>query len=85
MIEITKDDKKVKLSIETGMYNSHSAVWLYWDCQNELFADLLAKQLRDKLRARMESIRQQAYNEGWKDKSSKRKKKDYFSGSTKLD
>jgi hypothetical protein len=78
MITISKDEKRVKVAIKTGLYQSSSEVWLYWNCESEMFAELLAKQLRTHIEQTVEAIRKQEYERGWKDKTKRRQKSTFF-------
>jgi len=74
MISIGRHGTKVKITIETGMATGGD-LFLYWECSNELFAELLTTRLQRKLADRIEAIRQEEYNKGWKDAKSKKKAK----------
>lgn len=76
MINIKRDEKKVKIEVETGI-DGHE-VWLYWNCSNELFARLLTRQLQKKFTDTVQAIRQEEYNRGYKDGRAKRGKNTWF-------
>lgn len=78
MIQISSNGSKVVVKLETG---------IGWSCEldynnfNEMNAVLLENQLNKKLNQRIEQIRREAYEAGWKDKSDKKRgKRTWFNG-----
>ena len=84
MININKHGTTVKVSIETGLIASSSDVLLYWECGNDVFAELLTNQLRKKLADRIQAIRQEEYEQGWKDAKAKKRKRTWFASVMRL-
>jgi hypothetical protein len=81
MISFTRDETRVRAEINTGTSVAASQLWLYWECGKELFADLLTAQLQKKLYEAIKAARRDAYNEGWRDKASRKTAKEtWFSG-----
>jgi hypothetical protein len=76
MISFSTDGYKLKLIVET---NKNYVLHLYWDCGKELHAELLRDHLHETLNGRLEVIRREAYEKGWKDAKAKRRKEDWFS------
>lgn len=57
--------------------------WLYhftWKTHDEAYAQMLAYHVNKSLKEKMQEIRQQSYEQGWKDAKAKRKKETWFSG-----
>lgn len=79
MVTINRDEKKVCLRIEHGAYWGDHALLLYWNCENELFAQLLSSQLDKHLAERVQAIRKEEYEKGWKDAKSHKTKETWFS------
>lgn len=80
-IFFSRHQKQVKASISTGQrepdMNSH--LFFYWNCDNELFAELLSGDFQNRLQKAIQKARQEEYLHGWADAKSKRKKKTFFS------
>ena len=58
-----------------------NAILMKWETQNEIFCALLADRLRDQLFEMMKKVREEAYDQGWRDaKSKKGAKETWFSG-----
>lgn len=82
MITISQEDKTVKLLFELSIGFTIQFEYLR---HGSMDATLLRMKMQENLNSRIEAIRREAYNEGWKDKTSHNtKKKEYFSGSIKL-
>lgn len=81
MINISRDKEVVQLKFDTGVgfyipfeYKRHC----------EMDAELLMARMQAQLNERIEMIRREAYNRGWKDKASKKvRKSEWFSGNIK--
>lgn len=84
MIKIERFEKKVRIKIEHGTYYNNAELWFYWDCDNELFAQLLANQLDRQLSDKMKAIRREEYEKGWKDAKGHKTKANWFSPLLKL-
>lgn len=83
MIRISRHNCSVKVTIETGLYNSSSEVYLYFECGNQMFADLLTQKLGNELSKNIQAIRQEEYEKGWKDAKAKKAKTKWFSAAFK--
>lgn len=83
MISISRYETKVKITVETGT-STGGDLWLYWECNSELFAELLTNELREKLTERLQAIRQEEYNQGWKHAKAKKAKQNWFAGVFRL-
>lgn len=77
MINISRTENVVTLTMESGLSSVPNVVFEY-KCSSVMCAEMLARQLRDKLWARTESIRQAEYDAGYKSGRSKTVKRKYF-------
>lgn len=77
MIDISRDEATVTITIESGLSSVPNVVFKYLSSSN-MCAELLARQLRDKLGARVEGIRESEYIAGYKAGRSKTAKRKYF-------
>lgn len=85
MIKIERHEKQVRVKIEHGAYYDSEEIWLYWNCNDELFAQLLTRQIYKKLDETIQKIRKEEYEQGWKDAKGKKKKQlEWFSPLLKL-
>jgi hypothetical protein len=77
MIYIKPKDKQVELKfnvdVGTGWNYSFS-----WNCNDEVYAQLLAAQMNKQLGNKLELIRREAYDQGFKDAKAKRAKREWF-------
>mgnify|MGYP001569010560 CR=1 FL=1 len=72
-----------KVVIVVEFYNGMAGdyTWKFTnDCGNERYAGLAASALQSQLQDKMRTIRQEAYEDGYKDAKAKRKRKNLFSG-----
>lgn len=77
MVSFTQDGTKVRVEVDpAGSGGAH--LYLYWECNRDILAELLAQRLQELLEHRLESIRRDAYSQGWKDRASKKKKMSWF-------
>jgi hypothetical protein len=77
MITFTRKERTINITIDT------SIEWQFvptLTCSDEPYAILLRQNLADKMYAELTRIRQEAYNQGWKDKSGHKPKKTWFTG-----
>lgn len=81
MINIFRDDKLVRVTIEGGPLNS--TYHFSFDCGDKHYAELLADRFNEQLWNRVENVRKLEYNQGYKDGRSKKEKKKYFYSSLK--
>lgn len=78
MIKFSRSEKKVFVNIATTMGNGW---WwhLFIECSDEPYAILLKERLEADMERKIESIRRESYEQGWKDaKSKKVAKKTWF-------
>lgn len=76
MIQFSRSGKEVLVTIKTGIGN-----WEYHpkiDCTHDIHAELLKRQLENQLENLVETIRRDAYLQGWSDKTKKKRKAQYF-------
>lgn len=79
MIKVWKSGTQIKLEVDPGM-SDKSVMYFYWNCGTEWYTELLRKQLDERLRASLQKIREDAYNDGWKDAKAKKMRRTWFSG-----
>lgn len=82
MISIISDDTKVIVLLENGPLDS--TYHFLFDCGDKYYASLLRQHLYNRLSTRIEEIRKEEYERGYKDGRSKRAKKSWFSTLLKL-
>lgn len=80
MIQFTIDGKDLLVRIESELPPKENVYLLRWNTADACYANLLGDHLRSKLNNKLRAIREEAYEQGWKDAKAKRKKKDWFSG-----
>lgn len=82
MISFTRNDNQVIVKVEHGIFPANNSYFSLEITQAfEYQAELLRRQLHNHLSSKLEAIRQEAYNQGWKDaKSKKVPKRTWFSG-----
>lgn len=80
MIDIRQDGSYIKFHIDTGVgYTIEPS----FNTGDGLYARLLRDQLSNKLFHLIQKIREEAYLQGWSDKSKHRRKATYFPGPLK--
>lgn len=80
MIDISRKDARVNVEIKIYIPTIGNRIYPFWfSCETDEYAGLLASQMRDVLAGILESIRANAYTEGYRDGRSKLKKKTSFS------
>lgn len=79
MIKIWKNGTQIKLEVDPGM-SDKKVMYFYWECGTEWYSELLRKQLDERLWASLKKIREDAYNDGWKDAKAKKMRQTWFSG-----
>mgnify|MGYP003461261404 FL=1 len=77
MIEFLADDKDAVIKIETNIHLEGKHIHLNFRMprSGRIDAFLLKKHLEQQFELRVEAIRREAYNQGWKDKASHKKTK----------
>ncbi len=85
MINISRHEDKVKLTIEHGL-SSHpnGSLLLYWNTGDAKYAELLSNKLQQKLWDTVEAVRKEEYERGWKDAKAKKAKTTWFASILKL-
>lgn len=78
---ITNGDKIEIVLTHTYPVDGYTSKFTY-QSHSEFHAKLMAHNLREGIELEMRIIRQQAYNEGWKNSKAKTRKKQVFSSST---
>lgn len=76
MIKFTREETKVKVSIESGVINY--TYHLLWNCTDDVYAELLQRQFQNKMEEKLTAIRKEAYEDGYKDGRGKKAKKSWF-------
>jgi hypothetical protein len=82
MIIIERVNTQVRVKIENGPLGHWYA--FSFECNDDCYADLLRQHFQSALWNRIEAIRKQEYEEGYKAGRSKKEKKKYFYTSMKL-
>ena len=82
MIKIIKKDSKVSLEFVVNIPEMGNRYYTFeWNCNSPEYAGLLAKAMRNGLWSKIGQVRQEAYENGWKDAKGKRAPKaTYHSG-----
>lgn len=80
MISFSRDTGLVKVSIEADTKVSKRCFQFSWNCNDEVYADLLMRNFEEKLRSELRRIREESYLSGFSDAKAKRKKETYFGG-----
>lgn len=83
MITITRNGRHVQITIESGL-SVEDKIHFFHDCGNETFAELLTLRLRSRFDERVESVRKEEYDRGWKHKSGHKIKERWFSSWFKM-
>ena len=81
MIKIFRNDKDVCLDF-TLKVPTHTLVWDYhftWHCADAVAAGFITHAMDKQLGDRLAAIREEAYEQGWKDAKAKRHKNTWFS------
>jgi len=76
MIDFRIDGTKVKIFIEVGVFDK--MVVFTHECSHDYFAHLMRDSYINHMNRKLEKIRREAYNQGWKDAKSKKVAKNTF-------
>jgi len=82
MIDFESEKNKVTVRVDLGV-----GKYRYWnfsthvghDEKSDALATIMVMHLNERLNGLVENAKTEAYNQGWKDKTKKRKKAKYFS------
>jgi hypothetical protein len=77
MIDLTRNNKKVFINIESGL-SSEPRLPFSFECSSEMAAELLYRHLDDRVIKRIEEIRKMEYESGYKAARKKERKSDWF-------
>lgn len=77
MITFTTDETKVKASVTSSLGFSF---FFSHDTGNKAYAALVQERLWREFIAKVSEVRQEAYNKGWKDKTQRKPKQNWFPG-----
>lgn len=80
MITFSRNDNKVIVKVEHGIFHGDQYFELDILQNYQYQAQLLRNALELNLSRKLEEIRKEAYEQGWKDAKAKRKKQTWFSG-----
>ena len=75
MIRFSRDEKKVQIKIEHGIFRSTEYFTLELEYGENYQAELLMKAFQDNLNRHQKEMKEKYYNEGWADAKAKRKKR----------
>ena len=79
MFDCRRDGTDVVVHVGTGALCPKSE-WLFrLDTTMEACAAVMADHLNDRMRRKLERMRKEAYDQGWKDGKSKKRKRQYHS------
>lgn len=76
MIEITRDDQKVKVLLHSGVLNTKYI--FTWNCNDAVYAELLRDAFEKKFGDEIERVRKEEYERGFKDARAKRARASWF-------
>lgn len=81
MISFKRMDCSAVASIDilVPYYNERSFP-MSFDCGNEAYAGLLVRAMVNRMEAKLKAIRDEAYEQGWKDAKSNKARSTWFSG-----
>lgn len=79
MISFKRIDNKVEVQVKHGVLFNDQYFTLNINETYAYQAELLTRQLNDQLQKKLEAIRKEAYEQGWKDAKAKSAKKTWFS------
>lgn len=79
MISVSREGEQVRLdfNIVVPMYEARTVIWL-WNCDDNVYAGLLAETMQRQMHDKLESIQRAAYEAGWRDAKAKTTKRRYF-------
>lgn len=77
-LSFDNDGPKVRLALGTDLKDDTN-LWLYWNAQNDIAAEALARHLDELYRIAVAAIRREAYDRGWRDAKAKSRKQKHFS------
>ena len=81
MLTFSRDGQQVKIAVLVDVPLRVSHLFLcYWDCEDENYAGLLAAEMHDQFSKKIEAVKREAYDRGWRDAKAKRVKETYFYG-----
>ena len=83
MILFTTDEKQVQISVDAGYPTKKNSGWLqacWWTFENATVAKVMRKYLADRFERKIREVREEEYEEGYRNGRSKKRKKEYFSG-----
>jgi len=76
MLRFKRTDSQVIVHVDIGVLDHYYDLNI--NCQGVVHAELLKEAFDKHMRKRLKKIREDAYNDGWKDAKNKAKKKDWF-------
>jgi hypothetical protein len=77
MIEFKREGAVVKVHLDTG---AGWTLWPKYECSDELYAILLRDRLANRVFSKLQSIREEAYSQGYADGRGKKAKRSYHAG-----
>lgn len=79
MFHFTRYGKQVRVVVDLKISDLPTYEYtLFWNCNDDVYAELLADKLRDALQRKLERIRRTSYEEGFADAKAKRRKRTFF-------
>lgn len=81
MITFDRKEKQVVLEVSCFIPFWNDRVFsFYWNCEDEVYAGLLAYRFSREFERAVRTAREEAYNDGWKDAKAKRIRKTWWGG-----
>lgn len=80
MIDFSREGTKLKLSVEAKTSVAKRFYTFAWECADEVYADLLMKNLKAHFEEKIQQARKESYEAGWRHAKAKVAKDTWFSG-----
>lgn len=79
MIYFTRAGTTVKCIAHVDVPNyEKTSLYFYWETGSNISAGLLSAEMEKQLSAKLETIRRESYEAGWRDAKAKKEKRKYF-------
>lgn len=75
---VRREGTKVVVEVEHGLLGDEGCIKLEWEACRELLADALATSVQNHLAQRIQAVRRQEYELGWRDAKAKRTRRTSF-------
>ncbi len=79
MIRFRRDGQAVRCDVEIDVPQfQNRTLYFRWETGHDIFAGLLSEELQNQMQAKLTKIRQEGYEQGWKDAKAKTVKRAFF-------